>query len=52
LKTLPADGIPEYRSFVAAFVVLYKRASKLEPTTVKELDHLLWRLKSMPVVPE
>lgn len=34
-----------YRNFVAAFVVLYRRAyakTPLEPT-VKELDHLLWR---------
>ena len=36
-----------YRTFVAAFVVLYERASaetSLKPT-VKELDHLLWQPK-------
>jgi hypothetical protein len=42
---LPA-GVPVYRNFVAAFVVLYERAyaeTTLKPS-VKELDHLLWRL--------
>jgi hypothetical protein len=36
-----------YRNFVAAFVVLYQRAStktSLKPT-VKEVDHLLWQSK-------
>jgi hypothetical protein len=44
LTALP-EGVPDYRSFVAAFVVLHERAAEtiLKPT-VKELDHLLWRL--------
>jgi len=52
LTDLP-EGVPAYRSFVAAFVVLHERAieMKLEPS-VKELDHLLWRLSSRPGTPE
>jgi hypothetical protein len=39
------EGLPVYRNFVAAFVVLYQLAAEttLKPS-VKELDHLLWRL--------
>lgn len=48
LKALP-EGDPDYRSFVAAFVVLNERAAEttLKPT-VKELDHLLWRWRPAP----
>lgn len=44
LTALP-EGVPDYRSFVAAFVVLHERAAEttLKPT-VKEPDHLLSRL--------
>jgi hypothetical protein len=46
LTALP-EGVWAYRSFVSAFVVLHERAhteTTLEPS-VKELDHLLWRLR-------
>jgi hypothetical protein len=46
LTALP-EGLSAYRSFVAAFVALTERATETEiEPTVKELDHLLWRLSS------
>jgi hypothetical protein len=48
-RTALPKELATYRSFVAAFVVLHEQATKtgLKPT-VKELDHLLWRLSSVP----
>jgi hypothetical protein len=49
LTDLPKE-VRAYRSFVAAFVALHERAyaeTMLKPS-VKELDHLLWRMSSMP----
>lgn len=44
MATLP-EWARAYRNFVAAFVVLYRRAHAQTPLkpTVKELDHLLWQ---------
>ncbi|OBJ81083.1 hypothetical protein [Mycobacterium sp. 1245852.3] len=47
LTELP-DGVLVYRSFVAAFIALAEQYAQRNPKpTVKQLDHLLWRLMEL-----